>query len=101
MRITWAQVALILWFAVLLASLGIAVLLAVKKAARGVLWGLLTVCGALLMGSFVSAIAGLYEVKDYLLTFQCLAFIAWGCAGLAVFLGGIRKVRARDRALNT
>lgn len=97
MRITWAMVAYLMWFAVMGASLVVAVLLTVRKALRGFLWGVAGIFGGLLTWAFVSAIIGLYEMPPYYRQPGFYVSLAIGAMGVGLFGLACARLRSQQR----
>ena len=85
MRITWAMVVYLIWFAVMGASLIVAGVLTVRKAFKGFLWGLAGIFGGLLTWAFVSAVIGLYEMPPYYRQPGFYFSLVIGAIGVALF----------------
>ncbi|MEO5804841.1 MAG: hypothetical protein ABIR24_15060 [Verrucomicrobiota bacterium] len=97
MRVTGATIALAIWFAVMLVSVVVATVLGIRDGRKGISQGLQTILGGLLMGAFVSAIIGLYEMERYYFTLLFWVSILIGGIGLLWFIRGLFKLR-RNRS---
>ena len=96
MNLTGAMVAYLLWFVAVAAAFVVAGGLVVKQGGRGVVWGLVTVVGALLMFAFVSAVTGLYEIPNSLTHTGFLISVGVGVLGAGLFGAGCLKLRGRN-----
>ena len=92
MKITWATVALLAWFGVMLFAFISAVVACRRRRLRGLAHGGVMLFGGLLTFGFVSGIIGAYETGGYAQTFPFWASITTGFAGLTLVLLGIKRV---------
>lgn len=92
MRITWATVALLSWFGVMLVAFISAVVACLRRRVRGLAHGGVMLFGGLLTFGFVSGIIGVYKTTGYAQTIPFWVSITAGLAGLALLLFGIKRV---------
>lgn len=96
MKITWASLALILWFTLMVAALLGAVVACARKGGKGVLCGIQMLVGGLLTFGFVSGITGLYEIKNYAQTLPFWRSVIIALLGLYLLFAGLRSLQGKE-----
>jgi len=88
MRVPWGLLVYALWFAVMVISFVVTGLLIARKGLMiGVVWGLGTIIGGILMFGFTSAVIGLFEMTAYYT--HPAFFISLGIGTLGALLLGL------------
>ncbi|MEW6304625.1 MAG: hypothetical protein AB1705_14210 [Verrucomicrobiota bacterium] len=88
-----ARFALILWMAMMLVVVGLAVLFVHRTRVAGIVWAVVAVLGGMLCYGFVSAAIGVYEIQDYAQKAAFWVSVLAGCKGVALLVIGLRRLR--------
>lgn len=81
------------WGLCILSSIVLACGRIAKKDLKGISWSLLMMFGALCLGGFVSAVIGLYELRQYYADPRFSVSVAVGIFGIALFVYGGLQLR--------